>query len=105
MASTFIEHTYLYPFASQLTESTDGQRLSLATSQNDSTFPYFFEGRIFQARLAAQLLAGVAKIVSTRYYIPPNVLKKMLERDPVVTAGAGSLRFGASQDAVAHTFE
>lgn len=93
MASTSIEHTYLYPFASQLTESAAGQKLLLATSQNDSTFPYFFEGRLIKARLSAQLLLGVAKVVSTRYYIPPNVVSKLINRDPVVTAGAEMLRF------------
>lgn len=94
MASNSIEYTYLYPFSSQLVESADGHRLSLATSQSESNFPYFFEGRILQARMAAQLLTAVAKVVSTRYYTPPALLQAILaKKDPVVTAGSGMLRF------------
>src|SRR5262249_29270532 len=58
------------------------------------SFPYFFEGRVLQPRTTAQLLTTLARVVSTRYYMPPNMVARiLLERDPVVTAGAGMLRF------------
>ncbi len=92
--SAGIEYTYRYPFNSQLVEASGASNLFLATSQSDGVFPYFFEGRILRPRLTAQLLTALAKVVSTRFYIPPNLLKKLMaERDPIVTAGAGILRF------------
>src|SRR5688572_5277401 len=93
-ASNAIEHTYRYPYSSQLLDVYDKPLLQLAKAQTHDKFPYFFEGRILQPRIAAQLLSTVAKVVETRYYIPPNMLNRIImERDPVVTAGAGMLRF------------
>jgi hypothetical protein len=93
-APTAIEHTYRYPFASQLVETAGTSMLQLATSQRGDLFPYFFEGKILHPRATAELLTTLAKVVSSRYYIPPNMLNRiLLERDPVVTAGAGILRF------------
>lgn len=87
-----VEHTYRYPFGSRLLESADPQ-LQLATSQSGGVFPHFFQGRVLQPRITALLLSSIARVVSTRYYIPPNVLRSLTQRDPVVTAGAGMLRF------------
>ena len=89
-----IEHTYLYPFASQLIEASGQSTLQLATSQAGESYPYFFEGRVVQPRTAAQLLTTLARVVSTRYYMPTNMLERIItERDPVVTSGGGMLRF------------
>ncbi len=89
-----IEHTYLYPYASQIVGSADSSLLQLATSRSGQSFPYFFEGKVTRPRTAAQLLIALARVVSTRYYMPPNMLARVIaERDPVVTAGGGMLRF------------
>lgn len=40
------------------------------------------------------MLFTLSRYVSTRFFIPPNMLKKLLaERDPVITSGSGMLRF------------
>jgi hypothetical protein len=87
-----VEHTYRYPFSSRFIESADSS-LQLATSLSGDTFPQFFRGRVLQPRTTALLLNSVARVVSTRYYTPPNVVRTLSQRDPVVTAGAGLLRF------------
>lgn len=89
-----IEHTYLYPFPSQIISVADHSQMQLATSRLGDSYPYFFEGKITRPRDAAQLLIALARVVSTRYYMPPNTVARVIaERDPVVTAGAGMLRF------------
>ncbi len=94
MAEASIDYSYRYPFASNLADGDGAGHLQLATSQSADTYPYFFEGRLLQPRTTAQLLFALSKVVATRYYIPPNMLKKILaERDPVVTSGGGLLRF------------
>ncbi len=93
-APTAIEHTYRYPFASQIVEDAETSYLQLATSQSGDSFPHFFDGRLLHPRTTGQLLTLLARVVSTRYYMPPNMLARILmERDPVVTAGGGILRF------------
>lgn len=40
------------------------------------------------------MLLTLSQIVGTRFYIPPNMLKRLIaERDPVITSGDGALRF------------
>lgn len=94
MAVSSLEYSYLYPFASKLSSIDGGGRLELATSLVEDTYPYFFEGEFRQPRAVALFLDSLAKLVSTRFYIPPNMLRRILaERDPVVTSGGGYLRF------------
>lgn len=92
--SADIEHVYRYPFASS-TESmgaTPGLRLS--TSGGGAAFPYFFQGTLKRPRQSAQLLRVLSNVVTSRFHIPPAMLKRILAtRDPVVTCGGGMLRF------------
>src|SRR5262249_49873042 len=70
------------------------ERLQLATSGGAAPFPYFFQGQLKRPRLTAQLLRALAKVVTTRFHIPPAMLRKiLLTRDPVVTSGGGLIRF------------
>ncbi|HEY9715285.1 MAG TPA: SWIM zinc finger family protein, partial [Chroococcales cyanobacterium] len=89
-------HLYRYPFHSRLDGADGAPQLRLATSQDaeSTVYPHFFDGKLLRPHLTAQLLNGLARVVSTRYYIPPNMLNRMIaERDPVVTSGGGMLRF------------
>lgn len=89
-----LDYSYKYPFESTLISDAEGGRLTLATSENKNVYPYFFEGRLLQPRAAALLLLTLSRYVSTRFFIPPNVLRKLiLQRDPVITSGSGMLRF------------
>lgn len=87
------EQTYRYPSSSSLDE---GRALSLSTFTPNALVenPYFFEGALEQPRLAAELLCAVHVLVGSRFFIPANTLRKILEAaDPVVTSGGGVLRF------------
>lgn len=89
-----IDYSYKYQFESTVSSSADGGNLALATSEIKQVYPYFFEGRLLQPRAAALMLFTLARYVSTRFFIPPNMLKKLVaERDPVITSGSGMLRF------------
>lgn len=70
-------------------------RLALATSSNGvDAHPYFFEGRLRQPRLVAELLTAVHLIVGSRFFTPANsVAWAIALADPVVTCGGGVLRF------------
>ncbi|MBX9950925.1 MAG: hypothetical protein K2Y39_17270 [Candidatus Obscuribacterales bacterium] len=95
MADSYIDYIYRYPFASAIAEGNGGSsELNLATSERSNEFPHFFEGKLLQPRAIAQMLFVLSKIVSTRFYIPPAMLEKLiLERDPVITSGGQMLRF------------
>ena len=87
-----LAHAYQYAFPSSF--SDDGRpHLTLATS-NAAERPHFFEGRVLQPRLIADLLTAVHLIVGSRFFLPANSLAKVLMlADPVVTSGGGTLRF------------
>lgn len=94
--SSAIYQTLAYGFQSSLDEQQGaGQaHLKLATSIREARYPYFFEGQVLQARSVAMMLLTLSQIVSSRFFIPPNMLKRLLlERDPVITCGVGALRF------------
>lgn len=94
MAISHISHTYRYGHPSSLSETAGSASLQLATAELSSRFPHFFEGKLLYPSATAQLLTTVAKVVSTRFYMPANMLQRIvMERDPVVTAGDGILRF------------
>jgi len=82
------EHAYHYEASSTLTGST----LSLVTQAHAGVSPAFFRGRLRQPRLSADLLTAVALVVGSRFYTPPNAKARQFT-DPIVTAGAGLLRF------------
>jgi hypothetical protein len=87
-----LAHAYRYASPSAL--SISGRpHLTLATS-NAAERPHFFEGRLLQPRLCADLLTAVHLIVGSRFFLPANSLGKVLVlADPVVTSGGGMLRF------------
>lgn len=94
MSESYVDYLYRYPFASSLAAVTSGNELKLAASEQQNAFPHFFEGSLLQPRSTALMLFILSRIVSKRFYIPPNLLKRMLlERDPVITCGAEMLRF------------
>lgn len=91
-----ISQTISYGFDSNLlvASSAGNAHLNLSTSIREARYPYFFEGRVLQARSVARMLLILSQIVGSRYYTPPNMLKRILsERDPVITSGSGALRF------------
>ncbi len=81
-------HAISYQGSSSLAGST----LSLVTEARTSVAPAFFRGRLRQPRLSADLLTAVALVVGSRFYTPPNAKARQFT-DPIVTAGAGVLRF------------
>ncbi len=95
MADSYIDYFYRYPFASSLVDSAGrGGQLTLAASEQEKTFPYFFEGMLLQPQATALMLLILSKVVSSRFYIPPAMLKRIIaERDPVITSGGEMLRF------------
>lgn len=95
MADSYVDYVYRYPFASSISgESVRGNQLKLATSELAQTFPHFFEGKLLQPRATALMLFILSRVVSTRFYIPPAMLKRLIsERDPVITSGGRMLRF------------
>jgi hypothetical protein len=91
-------HAYRYAHASAAVAEPAGPRLSLATSspQADGTtsHPHFFEGRLLQPRLYAELLSAVHLVVGSRFFTPANSVARAIRlADPVVTAGGELLRF------------
>jgi hypothetical protein len=89
-----VVHTYQYLHPSRVTEGAR-PKLSLATSDpSGRKHPYFFEGRVLQPRLTANLLAAVHLVVGSKFFTPANTVQKLiLLADPVVTSGGGLLRF------------
>ncbi len=93
-----VAHSYRYPQASALHEEAAGPRLARATSspqaEGAAAHPLFFDGRLRQPRLVAELLGTVHRVVGARFFTPANsVARAILLADPVVTAGGGLLRF------------
>jgi len=94
MTSASVEHTYRYSFSSNFVEKEKGSRLQLATSGGSAEFPYFFQGQLKYPRLTGQLLRTLSKVVTTRFHIPPAMLRRVLAtKDPVITSGGGLIRF------------
>lgn len=88
-------HTYRYAEPSSVdVGSGAAPHLRLATSSpGEVAHPHFFEGRLHQPQLAAQLLSAVHLLVGSRFFTPANsVAKAVALADPVVTAGSGMLR-------------
>lgn len=89
-----LDYLYKYPFQSTYSASAGAGKLQLATCELDKAYPYFFEGLLLHPRQSAMLLFVLSKVVSSRFFIPPNMLKRLiLERDPVITSGGEMLRF------------
>ncbi|MET3177322.1 UNVERIFIED_ORG: hypothetical protein ABIC43_000461 [Variovorax guangxiensis] len=93
-----VAHAYRYAHASAALAEPSGPRLSLATSSpqadGGAAHPHFFEGRLLQPRLCAELLSAVHLVVGSRFFTPANsVARAIALADPVVTAGGELLRF------------
>lgn len=89
-----LEHTYRYPTASQVSALSGQSGIYLATETQGTTSEAFFEGRLTHPFLTAQLLGALARVVGSRFHVPPAMLGRILaQSDPVVTSGGGLLRF------------
>jgi hypothetical protein len=85
---------FTYPTASTLTKTAQGNALSLAHQtelEEVNSVPCFFWGRLRDPYLAARCLMTVAKTVRSRFAMTAQELAAL--RDPIVTAGAGQVRF------------
>src|ERR1044071_4897396 len=94
--SAAVEHTYEYPFASEVIDGAGGKRLRLATSGAKREHPHFFQGWMRQPRRTSDMLLALSLISRTRYFLAPGMLGRILAAaDPVVTSGGERLRFEA----------
>ena len=85
--STGIDYTYRYAYASSLDTVADGSALSLSTSSRKLENPYFFEGRIRQPMLVANMLLVLSDVVRTHFFQPRPPMM-----DPVLTSSESILR-------------
>ncbi|MFL5245721.1 MAG: SWIM zinc finger family protein [Gemmataceae bacterium] len=92
-AALKLGYTYQYAHPSVLGRDGSGWGLRLATcggvSADPSAHPFFFNGKVRQPHAAACMLLTLAKVVSTRFWMPLN--PALL--DPVVTSSEEVLRF------------
>ncbi len=87
-------HTYKYLHPSVVTEGAHPKLALATTDYGGERHPYFFEGRVLQPRLVAEILSAVHLIVGARFFTPANTVGKIISlADPVVTSGGGLLRF------------
>lgn len=96
MATTqaVLDQHYLYPFASKLDQANGSSRLALAASSQPIAERSFFRGQLRNPELSASLLLATSEVAMRRFYVPPNMLARILRAaDPVVTAIDGRLRF------------
>jgi hypothetical protein len=87
------DFSYSYPQSSVLKAEAAGSSLLLSAFSEEpatSGTDCFFWGRLRNSWLAARGLSTLAKVVSSRF-VPQSAAL----RDPIVTAGAGQLRFEA----------
>jgi hypothetical protein len=85
--------TYAYAPSSALTRQPEGNTLLLAAYAENapaSGAASFFQGQLRDSWLTARGLTTLAKVVASRFVPQAAAL-----RDPIVTAGAGQLRFEA----------
>lgn len=83
-----VDYTYRYPFESSFTEDRGGAGLKLATFTRADSSPYFFEGRMRDPRVLADMFLVLSDVVRTHFFlpIPFNAL------DPVLTSNDAMLR-------------
>ncbi|MVM36871.1 SWIM zinc finger family protein [Spirosoma sp. HMF3257] len=91
---TLTDYGYAYASASAINK-TDLKSSLLLSHQTEleevNNIPCFFWGRLREPYLAARCLMTVAKTVRSRFALSMQEL--MALRDPIVTAGAGQVRF------------
>src|SRR5262245_66582561 len=92
-AALRLDYTYRYAQPSALTKTGGELGRRLATFRGAGAEPaahtFFFDGRMRQPHVAASMLLTLAKVVSTRFWMPLN--PALL--DPVVTSNEELLRF------------
>jgi hypothetical protein len=92
-AAASIDYTYRYAFPSELVSDGPAWGLRLATwggrSESEAEAPFFFAGRLRQPGATAGMLLTLAKVVTSRFYLPGAAL----QLDPVVTSSEELLRF------------
>lgn len=96
LAAQVLEQTYRYPFPSGLVGQGDRRRLRLATSGGPTANPQLFRGRLLLPVVAADLLLALGDVARSRFHVPAQMLKRILElADPVATCADDRLRFEA----------
>lgn len=92
-AALQLDYTYRYAHRSELIATGPERGLRLATFSGAGTeaaeHPFFFDGRMRQPHVVGGMLLTLAKVVSTRFWMPLN--PALL--DPVVTSSEELLRF------------
>ncbi len=89
-----LDYTYRYAAPSALLGEPGRERLFLATTSAPESSPLFFRGELREARRAADMLLALARVVRSRFHIPPAMLARILaESDPVVTCSEDRVRF------------
>src|SRR4051812_45994935 len=92
-AALKLDYTYHYARPSQMADSGAERDLHLATFGGANAaltkHPFFFDGAVRAPHILAAMLLTLAKIVSTRFWMPLN--PALL--DPVVTSSEELLRF------------
>lgn len=83
-----IDYTYRYPFESSLATSRAGTNLSLATFTRQGDSPYFFEGRMRDPRVLADMFIVLSDVVRTHFFMPIP----QYALDPVLTSNDSMLR-------------
>jgi hypothetical protein len=92
--SSAVNFSYAYRFASTVAEKSEGQDLKLATFGGIERNPYFFDGRLLNPRVTADVLLALSAISRTRFFSPGLIRERMLAAaDPVVTCDGERLRF------------
>lgn len=91
---TLTEYGYAYSAASAIDKTDQGSALLLSHQteiEDVNSVPCFFWGRLRDPYLSARCLMTVAKTVRSRFALSMQELAAL--RDPIVTAGAGQVRF------------
>lgn len=91
---TLTDYGYAYAAASVIEKIAAGSSIGLshtAELEEVAAVPCFFWGRLREPYLTAKCLSTVAKTVRSRFALTAQELAAM--RDPIVTAGAGQVRF------------
>ena len=82
-----IDYTYQYPYPSALESTRRGANLSLATFTKANETPYFFDGKMRDPRVLADMFVVLSDVVRTHFFLPiPPVM------DPVLTSIDSMLR-------------
>lgn len=91
---TLTDYGYAYNSASAIDKTDQGSALLLSHQteiEEVNSVPCFFWGRLRDPYLSARCLMTVAKTVRSRFALSMQELAAL--RDPIVTAGAGQVRF------------